>query len=235
MRDGDGCMQPLKVLIVEDNIASLELMTEVFTSLKAEVRAFSDSEKAVGVVNEEKFDGIFLDLEMPKLNGFDLARMIRKSSWNKSTPIIIVTGRDERETMQEAFAVGATFFLQKPIDRQKLSKLFRTVRGGMLENRRRYTRVPLQADVACSVGSRTMKGLSWELSQGGILVEVGGLQLKDSVRLSFRIPASGAAIEAGGTVVWAKQERQGIQFTNVSAKSQELIRQFISEVDEIEG
>src|SRR6202795_1660234 len=228
-------MTPLKLLIVEDNLASLELMAEVFTSVKAAVRPVSDSEKAVGMVNQEKFDGIFLDLEMPKLNGFDLARMIRKSSWNKSTPIIIVTGRDERETMQEAFAVGATFFLQKPIDRQKLSKLFRTVRGGMLENRRRYTRVPLQADVACSVGSRTMKGLSWNLSQGGILVEVGGLQLKDSGGLSFRIPGSGAAIEAGGTVVGAKQEREGIQFTNVSAKSQELIRQFISEVDEIEG
>jgi len=233
--DTGGKLLALKLLVVEDDAASLELMTEVFRSLKADVRPVSDSEEAARRVNQEKFDGIFLDLEMPNLHGFDLARGIRKSSWNKSTPIIIVTGRDERETMQEAFAVGATFFLQKPIDRQKLSKLFRTVRGGMLENRRRYTRVPLQADVACSVGSRTMKGLSWNLSQGGILVEVGGLQLKDSVRLSFRIPASGAAIEAGGTVVWAKQERQGIQFTNVSAKSQDLIRQFISEVDEIEG
>src|SRR6202165_3840742 len=112
-------MAPLKLLIVEDNLASLELMAEVFTSLKAAVRPVSDSEKGVGMVNQEKFDGIFLDLEMPKLNGFDLARLIRKSSWNKSTPIIIVTGRDERQTMQEAFAIGATFFLQKPVDRQK--------------------------------------------------------------------------------------------------------------------
>jgi len=73
-------MTPLKLLIVEDNLASLELMAEVFTSLKVAVRPVSDSEKAVGMVNQEKFDGIFLDLEMPKLNGFDLARLIRKSS-----------------------------------------------------------------------------------------------------------------------------------------------------------
>src|SRR6202140_3876719 len=149
-------MTPLKLLIVEDDLASLELMAEVFTSLKAEVRPVSDSEKAAGIVNQEKFDGIFLDLEMPKLNGFDLARMIRKSSWNQSTPIIIVTGRDERQTMQEAFAIGATFFLQKPVDSQKLSVLFRTVRGGMLENRRRSIRVPLQTDVTCTAGSRTV-------------------------------------------------------------------------------
>src|ERR1700691_3022720 len=159
-------MQPLKLLVVEDNIPSLELMTEVFISLKAEVRPINDSQKAAAIVNQEKFDGIFLDLEMPNLNGFELARLVRKSSWNKSTPIIIVTGRDDRQTMREAFAIGATFFLQKPVDRQKLSVLFRTVSGGMLENRRKSTRVPIQTEVTCTVGSRTVRGTSWNLSQG---------------------------------------------------------------------
>src|ERR1700681_2528391 len=161
-------MQPLKLLVVEDNIPSLELMTEVFMSLKAEVRPLSDSQKAAAMVNQEKFDGIFLDLEMPNLNGFDLARLVRKSSWNKSTPIIIVTGRDDRQTMQDAFAIGATFFLQKPVDRQKLSILFRTVSGGMLENRRKYIRVPLQTEVTFIAGSRTIRGMTWNLSQGEI-------------------------------------------------------------------
>src|ERR1700691_53813 len=116
-------MQPLKLLVVEDNIPSLELMTEVFISLKAEVRPINDSQKAAAIVNQEKFDGIFLDLEMPNLDGFDLARLVRKSSWNKSTPIVIVTGRDERQAMQESFALGATFFLRKPVDRQTLNIL----------------------------------------------------------------------------------------------------------------
>src|SRR6202163_2730232 len=175
-------MAPLKLLVVEDDAASLELMTEVFTSLKAEVRPVSDSEKAAGIVNQEKFDGIFLDLEMPKLNGFDLARVIRKSSWNKSTPIIIVTGRDERQTMQEAFALGATFFLQKPVDRQKLTSLFRKVTGGMLENRRRNTRVPLQTEVTCTVGSRTIRGIAWNLSEGGMQLEASDLQSRSEER-----------------------------------------------------
>ncbi|HWW13141.1 MAG TPA: response regulator [Candidatus Dormibacteraeota bacterium] len=227
-------MQPLKLLVVEDNIPSLELMTEVFMSLKAEVRPISDSQKAVAMVNQEKFDGIFLDLEMPNLNGFDLARLIRKSSWNKSTPIVIVTGRDERQTMQDAFAIGATFFLQKPVDRQKLNTLFRTVSGGMLENRRKSTRVPIQAEVACTVGSRTVRGMSWNLSQGGMQVEVGGLKPKDAVRLSFQLPVSGVVIEAVGVVVWVNETRQGIQFTSVGAQSQQSIRQFMAEVERME-
>jgi CheY-like chemotaxis protein len=224
-------MTPLKLLVVEDDLASLELMAEVFMSLKAEVRPVSDSEKAVGMVNQEKFDGIFLDLEMPNLNGFDLARLIRKSSWNKSTPIIIVTGREERDTMQQAFSLGATFFLQKPVDRQKLSVLFRTVSGGMVENRRRYIRVPLQTEVTCTVGSRTIRGMTWNLSHGGMQVEVGDLQPKDTVRLSFRLPVSGVSLEAAGTVVWAKEDRQGIQFTTLSAPAQESIRRYIAEVE----
>jgi CheY-like chemotaxis protein len=228
-------MVELRLLVAEDDVASLELMTEVFTSLKADVRPVSDSQEAVRRINQEKFDGIFLDLEMPNLHGFDLAREIRKSSWNKLTPIIVVTGQDERETMREAFAVGATFFLQKPVDRQKLSKLFRAVRGGMLENRRRSARVPLRTDVSCAVGSRTMTGVTWNLSQGGIQVDVNGLRPKDVVRLSFRLPLSGSAIEAAGTVVWGDQKKQGIQFTTVSAKNQETIRQFVSEVDKIDG
>ena len=224
-------MQPLKLLVVEDNIASLELMTEVFTSLKAEVRPLSDSQKAVGLVNQERFDGIFLDLEMPNLNGFDLARLIRKSSWNKSTPIVIVTGRDERQTMQEAFTIGATFFLQKPVDRQKLSALFRTVAGGMLENRRKYTRVPLQTEVVCIVGSRTIRGMTWNLSQGGMQLEVNDLQPKERVRLSFRLPVSGVSVDATGTVAWVGEARQGIQFTVLAEPAQQAIRKYIADVE----
>jgi CheY-like chemotaxis protein len=122
---------------------SLELVTEVFTSLRAEVRPISDSEKAAALVKQEKFDGIFLDLEMPNMDGFDLARQIRTSSLNKSAPFVIVTGRDDRKTMQEAFAVGVTF-IRKPVDGRRLTTLFQTIRGTLLENRRRHTRVPLQ-------------------------------------------------------------------------------------------
>ncbi len=224
-------MGSLKLLIVEDDIPSLELMTEVFSSLEAEVRPVSESQKAAVLVNQEKFDGIFLDLEMPNLNGFELARLVRKSSWNKSTPIIIVTGRDQRDTMKEVFTIGATFFLQKPVDRQKLNILFRTVRGGMLENRRRSTRAPIQTDVTCTVGQRTIRGITWNLSQGGMQVEAEGLKSRDMVRVSFRLPVSGVLLEIVGTVVWTKDTRQGIQFTNVSAQNEQAIRRFISEVE----
>jgi CheY-like chemotaxis protein len=59
-------MDSLKLLVVEDDLASLELMTEVLGVLEAHVRPIADSEWAAMVINQERFDGIFLDLEMPK-------------------------------------------------------------------------------------------------------------------------------------------------------------------------
>ena len=224
-------MASLKILIVEDDLPSLELMAEVFSSLEADVCPLSDSQKAAGLVNQEKFDGIFLDLEMPGLDGLELASRIRKSSWNKSTPIVIVTGRDDRDIMRRAFSIGATFFLQKPVDRQKLSMLFRTVRGGLLENRRRQVRAPIQTEVTCTVGSRTIRGVTWNLSQGGMQVEVGGLQPENMVRVSFQLPVSGVSLEAVGKVVWATENRQGIQFTDVSPQNAKSIQTFIAEVE----
>jgi CheY-like chemotaxis protein len=224
-------MLSLKLLVVEDDPASLELMTEVLRFLEAEVRPFSNSQEAAVLVHREKFDGIFLDLEMPSLNGLALAKEVRTSSWNRSTPIVIVTGRDERDTMNQAFASGATFFLQKPIDKRKLAILFRTVRGTMVENRRRYARVPLQTEATCTVGSKITKGRTWNLSQGGVQVEVAHVKTGDKVRISFRLPSSGVTIDVHGTAVWDKESRQGIQFTKVSNAAHEAIRQFISQVE----
>jgi uncharacterized protein (TIGR02266 family) len=225
-------MSSLKLLVVEDDELNLELMEEVLTSLKADVTPARDGEEASSIINQGRFDGIFMDLEMPTMHGFELARRIRESSWNRATPIVVVTGRDEKTTMQQAFAKGATFFLQKPIDRQKLTGLFRAVRGTFLENRRKNVRVPLRTDVMCSDGPRTTRGMTWNLSQGGMLIETGAtLKPGDSVRLSFRLPVSGEQIDTMGVVVWTSASRQGIRFMKMSDQNLRTLKDFIAEVE----
>jgi len=216
---------------VDDDAAYLELVTALLEQLGGTVRAVSDSQVAAALIQKEKFDGIFLDLEMPHLNGLALAQKIRESSWNKLTPIVIVTGREERDTMQQAFATGATFYLQKPIDRQKLNNLFRTVRGTLTENRRRAIRVPMQTEVTCAAGPRSVRGITWNLSQGGMQVEAGGLQTGETVHISFQLPSSTIKIDTFGKVVWIKQDRQGVQFTKMTNQNQEEIQRFITQVE----
>ena len=65
-------------------------------------------------------------------------------------------------------------------------------------------------------------------------VEIGNLQPGDSVKLSFRLPQSGVAIDVVGVVVWAKEQRQGIQFTKTSTQTQQAIQEFIAEAEKLE-
>jgi hypothetical protein len=98
----------------------------------------------------------------------------------------------------------------------------------LFERRRRSTRVPLNADVTCTVGVSTLNGLVWNISNGGIQLEVTGLKLGDAVGMSFILPHPAVVIHAQGAVVWAQEGRQGLYFTKMSLESQEAIRAYIS-------
>jgi FixJ family two-component response regulator len=58
---------------------------------------------------------------MPVLSGHDLTMQARESSFNKTTPIVIVTGRDEVDIMHKSFSHGATYFLHKPVIKEDLA------------------------------------------------------------------------------------------------------------------
>lgn len=222
----------LKILIVEDDPPTLELMCDVLAAVDAEIRPVGDSQEAAALVAKERFDGIFLDLQMPQMDGFELAGRIRESSWNKTTPIIVVTGVDSRSTMQESFKAGATFFLQKPIDRQKLLRLFKTARGAMLDNRRRFIRLSLKTEVVYEVQGQTGRGMSSNLSLGGILLEAGRLRPGDYVNLSFRLPADHLTINAVGVVARVdERQRAGIRFVEVDDTGRKAIRELVDKED----
>jgi CheY-like chemotaxis protein len=218
----------LRVLIVEDDAIILDLMSEVFTSAGVEVEPVNDSHYAATLVGSERFDGIFVDLHMPKMSGLELTRHIRQSSWNRLTPVIVVTGGVGAETMREVFEAGATFFLQKPVDRHKLLRLFRVAQGSMTDTRRRCIRVPLETPVACENGGVTTTTMSLDISEGGILVEADHLHPGEKVRLSFQLPTAPTAVTMTGLVVRRYgQQRAGIQFVNVTEALRSGIRDYI--------
>jgi len=106
-----------------------------------------------------------------------------------------------------------------------------TVSRAMLENRRGCPRVPMTVQVTCIVDSRTMRGVIWNLSQGGMQLEASDLQLRDIIQVSFRLTESRVAVDALGCVIWANEGRHGLQFTAVDAQSQQSIRSYILELE----
>ena len=165
---------------------------------------------------------------MPGLSGFDLAKLIRDSAYNRSTPIVIVTGREERDTMHLSFSVGATYFLQKPVAQPDLVAILGKLQEPRYENRRRSNRVYLNSEVTCRVGDRKLHGVTWNISQGGIQLEVLGLQKGDQLRMSFLLPSPATIIQCEGVIVWEQEERQGVYFTSMSLEAQDGIRDFVN-------
>jgi CheY-like chemotaxis protein len=118
--------------VVEDDAPTLELMAEILTSMATHVSPVADPRKALELVGRNRYDAIFLDLNMPHMDGFELIRSVRCSTTNRTTPVVIVTGSGETKDLSRAFELGATLYLTKPIDKRKLIRLFETVRGHTL-------------------------------------------------------------------------------------------------------
>ena len=99
----------------------------------------------------------------------------------------------------------------------------------MFQEQRNSARVSMRAQVICIVDSRTTCGVTWNLTRNGMQVENSSLKPKEVVRLSLRLPVSGVAIEAVGTVLREHNKRLGIRFTDVGVESRQSISQYIKE------
>ncbi|HZA50833.1 MAG TPA: response regulator, partial [Myxococcaceae bacterium] len=104
------------ILIVDDNHNNLKSMEALLRPLDAEVVLASSGTQALRELLRRDFAVVLLDVQMPELDGYETARLIRSRDRSSSTPIIFVTAhhRNEKSVLQ-AYALGAVDFLFKPL------------------------------------------------------------------------------------------------------------------------
>jgi signal transduction histidine kinase len=107
---------PAHVLLVDDQPANLLALEAVLDSLGVDmVRAVSGAQ-ALAALEKQDFAAVLLDVRMPGMDGFEVARQIRDRPRSRFTPILFVTaGDDPDEDMLSAYALGAVDFLAKPL------------------------------------------------------------------------------------------------------------------------
>lgn len=103
-----------KILVADDEPATVKLITDTLDSLGVDVVSSTDSQQVAEHLKRQRFDGVFLDVRMPGLNGIELTKQTRASSVNAQIPIVILTGQNDGDTMHEAFRAGATLFSASP-------------------------------------------------------------------------------------------------------------------------
>jgi len=220
----------LRILVVDDNQLMLETLGRMLTSQDHDVIGLRDPWEASALVEEEKFDGIFLDLTMPRVDGLALTRRIRGSLRNATTPIVIITGRADSAAMKEAFAAGAQFFLAKPIDLTKLQHLVNVTRGSMLREHLRHRQIPLAVEISCRAESGSFTGMTSEVGEEQLVFRLdGSLHPKEMVRVAFRLPTSPCPIEALGEVARIDDGgRASCKITKVDNVAREALRAFVA-------
>jgi CheY-like chemotaxis protein len=125
--------RPCDVLIVEDDADDTDLFLRTLQKVqmgvdtKITAHVVSNGIEASELFGKKKFDAIFLDINMLPPDGMELARRVRSSEINRATPIVIITGGEERGLMTRAFQAGAHLFLFKPIDRAQLLRLIQVL------------------------------------------------------------------------------------------------------------
>lgn len=113
-------MSKAKVMVVDDSPTELKLMSEPFVSQGYNLITATDGEEAIRKVESERPDLIVLDVIMPKLNGFNVCRHIKKSDKLKGIKIILLTSKNQESDKFWGEKQGADAYMTKPFSGEDL-------------------------------------------------------------------------------------------------------------------
>ncbi|MGU5727712.1 two-component sensor histidine kinase BarA [Aeromonas jandaei] len=116
-------LQPLKVLAVDDNAANLKLIAAMLREMVTQVVLCKNGKEAVKQAQSQPFDIIFMDIQMPIMDGISATQAIRSQSLNTETPIVAVTAHAIPGERERLIRQGMDDYLAKPIDESMLARL----------------------------------------------------------------------------------------------------------------
>ena len=106
---------PLSILLVEDNETNLKFMLMLMKELGYKITVAKNGLEAIDTVANHDFDLIFMDIQMPKLNGLEATKIIRNLENKHYIPIIGLSANAFQEDINEAISIGMDGYLSKPI------------------------------------------------------------------------------------------------------------------------
>lgn len=112
--------QSRKILVVEDDPMNSRLLTTILTRLGYTVDTAFDGINGLEKVESAPPDLILLDLDLPRMDGYEVARRLKQSDLHKIIPIVVVSSFSEVENRIKALDAGADDFLSKPVDQVEL-------------------------------------------------------------------------------------------------------------------
>jgi len=117
---------PLKVLVVDDEDFVRELLKEILEFEGCAVKIAQNGDEALQMFQQGSFDGVFTDVGMPGMSGWELAQAIREQS--EMIPIAVITGWGEAVGSDEQKEAGVDWVIAKPFTADRISELVKEIR-----------------------------------------------------------------------------------------------------------
>ena len=112
-----------RILVVDDNQDSAESLTILLSLAGHETHTAYDGLEAMEAAEAFKPDVILLDIGLPKLNGYEVARKIREKPWGQTMVLVALTGWGQEEDRRRSREAGFNHHLTKPVDPPELTRL----------------------------------------------------------------------------------------------------------------
>lgn len=109
-----------KILIVDDDVANRKLLEQILEIAGFSVASAGDGQQALIEFERTSPDLVLLDVQMPKLDGFEVCHKLKSNPGTRLTPVVLVTALSATEDRVRGLEAGADDFLIKPVDRSEL-------------------------------------------------------------------------------------------------------------------
>lgn len=114
-----------RILLLEDNDFIRENTVEILELSDYEVVAVPDGARGLAIFDARTPDLILCDIQMPRMNGYDFFKAIRKNEKAASIPFVFLTAFSEKKEIISALEMGATDYIVKPFDADELVRLIK--------------------------------------------------------------------------------------------------------------
>jgi two-component system chemotaxis response regulator CheY len=218
-----------RALVVDDEQSTCDLIQKVLYAAGVDALTLTRSAQAASFLDEGKFDMVFFDQHMGSPDGMELSREMRRAGSNRTTPIILLSDDQRPSAMTQGFAAGASFFLYKPIDKERLLKLIRATQGRMDHERRQTRRVPMQSKVRLRFGFEEITCETVDVSLNGLLVKAPRmLPAGSAVQVSVDLAQTMKPLIGAGSVVRVVDGNQmGILLDKLPVGESERLQEFL--------
>jgi CheY-like chemotaxis protein len=219
------------ILLVDDLPMFLEIEKDFFKYSKVRVLTAKDGYEALDVMKSHKTDLVFMDLQMPNMDGATCCRKIKADPDLCKVPVALITSATSDQDKEDCFSAGCDYFLTKPASRYRFLEVAREF---IPEIDRREKRKSCRFDCVINYDGTKISCMLYDLSAEGAFVVTDYTEKPPAIfEISFTL-TNGATISCHSKLVWINEKSAirpkgfGIKFALMPKEVKEDLRKFVN-------